>query len=98
MNRLLVQYSYLQLLDLMTTVVFLLQGLREGNPLVRLALHYSPNPLEALVGVKIVALVLGGYCWWMGRERLLMRINVLFALLVAWNLLALIAGSAVLKS
>lgn len=98
MNRLLLQYSYLQLLDLMTTIAFLLNGLKEGNPLVRLALRYSANPLEALVGVKVVALLLGVYCWWMGRDRLLTRINFLFALLVVWNLFALIAGSALLRS
>jgi hypothetical protein len=82
----------------MTTIVFLLHGLREANPLVRLALHYSANPLEALMGVKAVALLLGFYCWWMGRDRLLARINILFALLVVWNLLALIAGSVMLQS
>lgn len=97
-NRLLLQYSYLQLLDLMTTIAFLLNGLKEGNPLVRLALRYSANPLEALVAVKAVALLLGVYCWWMGRDRLLTRINFLFALLVVWNLFALIAGSALLRS
>lgn len=44
MNQLLLQYSYLQILDLMTTVAFLLHGVREGNPLVRLALQYAPIP------------------------------------------------------
>jgi len=34
----------------------------------------------------------------MGKERLLSRINVMFALLVAWNLVALILGSAHLPS
>ena len=42
MNQLLLQYSYLQMLDLLTTVAFLLHGIHEGNPLVRLALRYSP--------------------------------------------------------
>src|SRR5579872_63159 len=91
-NQLLLQYSYLQLLDLMTTVVFLMHGLREGNPLVRFALEISPNPLGALLAIKMLGLVLGIYCWRLGRERLLMRINILFALLVIWNLLALMLG------
>lgn len=94
MNQLLLQYSYLQLLDLMTTIVFLLQGLKEANPLVRLAMEHSANPLEALVGVKLAALLLGFYCWKLRRQRLLTRINVLFALVVVWNLVALIVGSA----
>jgi hypothetical protein len=92
-NQLLIQYSYLQMLDLMTTLAFLLQGVQEGNPLVRFALKYAPHPLGGLLAVKCLALALGIYCWRCGRERLLTRINILFAIVVAWNLAALIAGS-----
>lgn len=93
MNTLLLQYSYLQILDLLTTVAFLLQGVREANPLVRFAIEYAPHPLGGLLAVKILAIGLGVYCWKMGKVRLLSRMNVLFALVVAWNLAALIAGS-----
>lgn len=94
MNQLLLQYSYLQVLDFMTTVAFLLNGIHEGNPLVRLALSYAPHPVTGLIVVKIAALGLGIYCWRRGRERLLFRINLLFALVVAWNMAALIVASA----
>lgn len=93
MNQLLLQYSYLQMLDLLTTVAFLLHGIQEANPLVRLALRYSSHPWGGLLLVKMLALSLGIYCWRCGRQRLLTRINILFAIVVAWNLLALIAGS-----
>ena len=93
MNQLLLQYSYLQMLDLLTTVAFLLHGIQEANPLVRLALRYSSHPWGGLLLVKMLALGLGIYCWRCGRQRLLTRINFLFAVVVAWNLLALIAGS-----
>jgi hypothetical protein len=93
-NTLLLQYSYLQVLDFLTTIAFLLQGVQEGNPVVRFALTYAPHPLGGLLAVKLVALGLGLYCWKAGKLRLLGRINVLFALVVAWNLTALIAGSA----
>jgi hypothetical protein len=89
----LVQFVYLQLLDLLTTVAFLLQGVQEGNPLVRWIIGASPNPLGGLLGVKILAVALGLFCWRMGKQRLLGRINLLFAALIAWNLVALIAGS-----
>jgi hypothetical protein len=89
----LVQFVYLQLLDLLTTVAFLLNGVHEGNPLIRWALHAAPNPLGGLLGVKILALILGLCCWRFGKHRLLARINYLFAAVVAWNLLAIIAGS-----
>jgi hypothetical protein len=93
LNHLLWQFSYLQILDFLTTVAFLLHGVREGNPLVRLALSAGANPVVILVVVKLVAIVLGLYCWRLGRRQLLFRINILFALLVAWNLVALILRS-----
>jgi hypothetical protein len=96
MNQLLLQYSYLQMLDFMTTVAFLLHGIREANPLVRIALD-TPHPLGGLVAVKALAIGLGLYCWKAGRERLLTRMNMLFAFVVAWNLAALIIASVSLK-
>jgi len=87
----LVIFSYFQFLDLLTTVIFLLHGVQEANPLVRLALRTAPSPLLGLLLVKIAALALGVYCWRMGRQNLLLRMNVLFAILVSWNLLALLA-------
>ena len=93
MNQLLVNYSYLQVLDFLTTIAFLINGVQEGNPVVRLALRMAGNPFAVLVCVKLVALCLGLYCWRMGRQRLLSRINILFALLVTWNLVALIVAT-----
>ncbi len=93
MNQLLLQYSYLQVLDFMTTVAFLMNGVHEGNPLVRFALQYAPHPLGGLVAIKVLAIALGLYCWRGGRQRLLGRINLLFAVVVAWNMAALILAS-----
>jgi hypothetical protein len=94
LNPLLWQFSYLQVLDFLTTIAFLMNGVQEGNPLVRLALGVGTNPLASLLAVKILAILLGLFCWYRGRRALLVRINVLFAILVAWNLIALIMGSA----
>jgi hypothetical protein len=96
-NQLLLQFSYLQVLDFLTTVAFLMQGVREGNPLVRMVVEYAPHPMGGLLAVKAAALGLGFYCWRAGRDRLLWRINILFALVVAWNLAALILASSSLK-
>jgi hypothetical protein len=93
-NQLILQYSYLQVLDYLTTVAFMINGVREGNPLVRLVVHYSPHPLGGLLAVKLAAVALGLYCWTQGKGRLLSRMNLLFAILVAWNLAALILASA----
>lgn len=88
-----IQYSYLQLLDLLTTIAFLVQGVQEGNPIVRFAIHLTPSPIAGLMMVKIAALMLGIYCWRADKTRLLGKVNVMFALLIAWNLVALIVGS-----
>ncbi len=93
MTQLLIQYSYLQVLDFMTTMAFLVNGIHEGNPVVNYAIRYGPTPLSGLFLVKLVAVALGIYCWRFGRVKLLGRINVLFALVVTWNLAALIIGS-----
>ena len=89
----LVHYSYLQVLDFLTTVAFLVQGVQEGNPLVRLAMTVTPNPMIGLLLVKVAAVGLGVYCWRGGRSQTLNRINLLFAVIVAWNLISLILGS-----
>jgi hypothetical protein len=93
LSLLLWQYTYLQILDFLTTIAFLVNGVREGNPLVRLVLSRGSNPLESLLVVKLLAILLGYYCWRLGKRSLLGRINVLFAVLVAWNLVALIVQS-----
>jgi hypothetical protein len=92
-NQLLLQYAYLQVLDLLTTLAFMLHGVREGNPLVRLMMHSTTNPLNGLLAVKLIAAGLGIYCWKLGRGKLLSRINIVFAAIVAWNLGALILSA-----
>jgi hypothetical protein len=86
----LVIFSYFQFLDLLTTVVFILNGVQEANPVVKFALRAAPTPLIGLLLIKVAAVALAFYCWRLGRKSLLLRINVLFAVLVSWNLIALI--------
>jgi hypothetical protein len=91
---LLAQFFYLQLLDVLTTIAFLLNGVSELNPLVKWAMAEAPNPVTGLVFIKVFAIVLGVYCVMSARQKLLRRVNVFFAGLVAYNLLALILASA----
>ena len=93
MNHLFLQYSYLQVLDFLTTLAFLLNGVREGNPVVRWTIGFTSSPLTGLLLVKFVAIALGIVCWRLGRGRLLFRMNLLFALVVTWNVVAIIAQS-----
>jgi hypothetical protein len=86
-----VLFTYFQFLDILTTVVFLIHGVREANPLVKYALTAAPTPLIGLLLIKSVALMLGVYCCLKGKDKLLVRMNIFFAALVSWNLVALIA-------
>jgi hypothetical protein len=88
---LLIQFSYLQLLDILTTLVFLSGGVKEANPVVRFALVVSPSPLIGLLSLKLFAIAMAVYCWRTERTRLLSLANGFFAALVTWNLLALLA-------
>ena|SRR5579862_7915442 len=86
-----VLFTYFQLLDVLTTVGFLLHGVKEANPIVKYALTAAPTPLIGLLLIKGVALALGIYCCMLQKQRLLLRMNIFFAALVSWNLVALIA-------
>ncbi len=87
------QFVYLQLLDLLTTLAFLAQGVEEANPLVRLLLDMMPSRLAALAAAKLAAVALGYYCWRVGRMTLLTRVTWFYAALALWNLGALVVVS-----
>jgi hypothetical protein len=93
-TSLILQYSYLQILDLLTTTAFLLNGVHEANPLVKAMMGATPSPFGGLLLAKLLAVALGIYCWRVGKYSLLKRINVFFALVVVWNILVLIASSS----
>jgi hypothetical protein len=94
---LLIQFGYLQVLDILTTVAFLLNGAKEANPLVRAALEMGHSPWAVLITVKLVGLALAIYCVRKSRLKLLQRVNVFFAVLVTWNLIVVIVTAPVLQ-
>jgi hypothetical protein len=90
MNSILIQFAYLQLLDFLTTIAFLFRGVEEANPFVKRAIELMQSPFGGLLLVKGAALTLGFACWRMRKDHLLTRINLGFAILIAWNIVALI--------
>lgn len=88
-----IQFAFLQLLDVLTTIAFLLNGVSEANPFVRAMMLAAGSPVAGLLLVKATALALAWYCWREGKLRLLGWVNSFFAFIVVWNLLALILGS-----
>ena len=94
MSTIFFQFAYLQLLDFLSTLAFLALGIEEGNPVVRLAMHWAPSPVAGLALTKLAAMGLGIFCLLGDKDRLLGRINLVFAVVVAWNLVALVIGAA----
>lgn len=95
--KLLTDFVYLQLLDILTTVAFLMQGVAEGNPIVRWALAQGQNPIQSLIAVKVAAIALAAYCVVRSRHRVLRIANMFFAVLVAYNLVVIILTAPVLN-
>jgi Na+/alanine symporter len=96
--KLLTDFVYLQLLDILTTLAFLMQGVAEGNPFVRWMLSLGENPIQSLIIVKSIAVVLAAYCVVRSRHRVLRIANIFFAILVAYNLIAIILAAPALNS
>jgi hypothetical protein len=82
-------FVLLQAMDALTTVAFLNMGIREANPLIRLVLANAvgcpPAQMLALAVPKLFAVGLGAFAWYSGRKRVLLLMNILFSLCVAWN-------------
>ncbi len=93
MPSLLIQFAYLQLLDILTTMAFLTVGVGEANPFVRFLFSVMQSPVAGLVTVKLMAAGMAVFCWRSRRYRLLSRVNIFYAVLVAWNLTAFLMGA-----
>ncbi len=91
---LILSFILLQAMDALTTVIFLHLGVSEGNPLIRLVLAGTAGqPLGSLLALaipKLFAIALGLFAWRSGRNGLLLKMDILFGLCVAWNSLAII--------
>jgi len=79
----------LQILDLVTTLLFLAHGVQEANPFVRWSMHVSHDNLGGLLVVKFIACLIALTAVQSGRTFVVARMNRFFAFLVLWNLLAL---------
>jgi hypothetical protein len=77
-------FLYLQVLDLLTTLVGFKLGISEASPFIRSLLHYGPS--FAVAASKILAVGLAGICVALRRSYLVRWINYWYAGLVIWNL------------
>jgi hypothetical protein len=95
--KLLTDFVYLQLLDILTTLAFLMQGVAEGNPIVRWVLSQGENPIQSLILMKALAVALAVFCVVKARHRVLRIANAFFAVLVAYNLVCIILAAPALR-
>jgi hypothetical protein len=77
-------FLYLQVLDLLTTLVGFKLGISEASPFIRSLLHFGPS--FAVAVSKILAVGLAGICVGLQRSYLVRWINYWYAGLVIWNL------------
>ena len=93
----LAEFIYLQVLDLLTTVAFMMYGVTEINPVVKWAMRESPSALGGLFLIKVAAVLLALLCMARSQQRLLRGVNIFFAGLVAYNVFVLIINAPVLR-
>ena len=82
-------FIYLQLLDLLTTLVGFRLGAAEASPFVRMMMH--AGPATGVILAKLVAVGLGGVCVYLKKQKLIRWISYWYGGLVVWNLMILLA-------
>ena len=83
-------FIYLQLLDLLTTLIGLRLGALEGSPFIRVLMHAGPVAGVALS--KLLALALGALCIYCRKYRLIQWASYWYGGLVVWNLMVMLAA------
>ena len=77
-------FLYLQVLDVLSTLIGLSLGNTEASPFVRMLIQWGP--VTGLLVSKVFALVLASICFVLKRAALFRWINYWYAALVIWNL------------
>lgn len=77
-------FVYLQVLDVVSTLIGFSLGNAEASPFIRLLIRWGP--VTGLLLSKLVAVCLAGACVAMKRAVFIVWINYWYAGLVLWNL------------
>jgi hypothetical protein len=83
-------FIYLQLLDLLTTLVGFKLGAAEASPFIRALMH--AGPVTGVAISKLVALGLGGLCVYLKKHHLIRWASYWYGGLVVWNLMIMLAA------
>jgi hypothetical protein len=83
-------FIYLQLLDLLTTLVGFKLGAREASPFIRMLMH--AGPAAGVMVSKILSLGLGALCLYYKKNHLVRWISYWYGGLIVWNLMVMLAS------
>jgi multisubunit Na+/H+ antiporter MnhG subunit len=78
-------FYFLQVADGLTTLIFLMLGISEGNPVVHFAMAQT-NPVVGLVIAKTICIGAGILCSMSGRTWAIRKLNLIFTAVVLWNI------------
>jgi hypothetical protein len=82
-------FIYLQLLDLLTTLLGFRLGAAEASPFIRLMMHVGPA--TGVIASKVLALGIGGLCFYLNKSHIVRWISYWFGGLVIWNLIVMLS-------
>jgi Domain of unknown function (DUF5658) len=82
-------FIYLQLLDLLTTLVGFKMGAGEASPFIRVLMQ--AGPAAGVAASKLIALGLGALCVYLKKQHLIRWATYWYGGLVVWNLMVLLA-------
>jgi hypothetical protein len=85
-------FIYLQLLDLLTTLLGFRLGAAEASPFIRLMIH--AGPFNGVIASKILALGIGALCIHVNKTHLIRWICYWYGGLVVWNLMVMLVGGS----
>ncbi|MBS1856430.1 MAG: hypothetical protein JST11_13770 [Acidobacteria bacterium] len=83
-------FIYLQLLDLLTTLVGFKIGAAEASPFIRMLMQ--AGPAAGVVASKVLALGLGAFCVWAHKAHVVRWITYWYSGLIVWNLMVMLAA------
>ena len=83
-------FIYLQLLDLLTTLVGFKMGAGEASPFIRFLMQ--AGPATGVMISKLIALALGGLCLYLKKQHLIRWATYWYGALVVWNLVVMLAA------
>src|SRR3954463_9158705 len=88
-------FVYLQLLDLLTTLIGFKLGAAEASPFIRVLMH--AGPAAGVLGSKVLALGLGAVCVSSNKAHVVRWITYWYGGLIVWNLMIMLSAPGLMR-